>query len=74
MQVALSSRAEVMLVMLRWLQVGAYQDNANYIFAFGHFPRCRITLKTPREFVKHGWKADSKAGKQIRTIIGRLEV
>ena len=51
MKVALSSRVEVMLVTIRWLRVGTYRDDANYIFVFGHFLRCTITLTLPDHFL-----------------------
>ena len=54
MKLGHSYRAEVRPVMLRWPLVAGYQDDCNFIFVFGHFPQCRLTL-TPREFLKHAW-------------------
>ena len=33
------------------------------IIVFGHFPLCRLTLITTREFFKHAWEAELKSGK-----------
>ena len=50
MKLGLSCRGEVKLVTLGWLRVAGYWDNFKYIFVFGYFPQCRLTLKLTENF------------------------
>ena len=68
MKVGLSCHGEVKLVMLRWLRVAGYRDDCKSIFVFGHFPRCRLTLKLPGYF----WNALGRRSQRLGNEIARL--